>query len=1090
MVVMVLSLAAFGQHGAGWLIAATPPAVGSQLLAALVVGLLTAFALQLLLTNLGVAVGISALGFWSADASPQAASAPDATEAEDETDASSGSNSSGSNAVGVIGFAAGSGILLTINTVLFAACWLATRFSQVQDPVAGAITGIVIWSAYFLLLTWASSTAISSLVGSLLGSAAGGFRQIVSTVSAALSQSDAEPLTEARAIATIRQEIQAAISGADVQQTLESYLQTVAPPPASAVDWRHELEQVLADLDAEQIAQTSLNREQIVELLHQRTQRPVAELEPVAAQLESAWTQVAERSVRRDRTAELRQWLESAAPEELEFDHLAARLESPVPSKDALETSNGHTNGTNGHGEGRFALLKQIDLDRLKQAVLNRVDLSDLDVETVWNGLQTLQQKWLDFTAESDHEPEPFSVIRADVEAYLRRAYPWQLTDERVQTEFRDVLYDPEAAPEQVRRQLEQLHADEFTATLQQRDDLTEDEIQQITTQLKAIQTEVLETVKAAEIEEQKTYLEQRLKQSLSSISAVALKPEQWLQNLPELLAESGIAIATAATYFQESGRWKSLLAKAVDWTETEWAQLDDQLHHWREAAERPAEVAAEMPELLQSANETLAHQLDAYLRYTNLKQLTPEKIEQKVQALWDAACEQVPAPHASRLQIDQDAIAAVLQRRKGLRKKQRKAIQHQIETTWEQVTDAIAASSTAVVTHAQHTATETADMADRLVAWVTQTLERMDLDNRSLDALKDLVPDLLRLMASPVAGAWVLRHQLSQLDWDDLSQRLQQVSGMPEAQIRPLLKWLKARLYPLVKAPRRWASRAASRTQDFAAHVQDYLQQADKSALHSERLQQTLERLWTDTLETVDHSTVVQQLTSLQPDRLRVLLQQRPDLSELEVGAIASQIASLGQQFQTQISPSAASSDPSLLDQVAAQVDHALESFSLPDLSEIDLPNLKDVLSSSGSALSMLQNLVGSVVKAVPQGKFDEVQQTLRSSLQQLAQEAVLTWLQAQHWPTAAYRVVAERAEEIAAGLRQQLLQHIEQLQQETYRRLEETRRAAAAAAWWLFSTAFTGALSAAIAGATAAGTDWRQLAHLWLQSLPGLSS
>jgi hypothetical protein len=43
--------------------------VGSQILAALIVGLLVAFAFQLLLTTFGVAVGITALGF-RATASP------------------------------------------------------------------------------------------------------------------------------------------------------------------------------------------------------------------------------------------------------------------------------------------------------------------------------------------------------------------------------------------------------------------------------------------------------------------------------------------------------------------------------------------------------------------------------------------------------------------------------------------------------------------------------------------------------------------------------------------------------------------------------------------------------------------------------------------------------------------------------------------------------------------------------------------------------------------------------------------------------------------------------------------------------------
>ncbi|NJL37326.1 MAG: hypothetical protein HC840_09865 [Leptolyngbyaceae cyanobacterium RM2_2_4] len=68
------------------------------------------------------------------------------------------------------------------------------------------------------------------------------------------------------------------------------------------------------------------------------------------------------------------------------------------------------------------------------------------------------------------------------------------------------------------------------------------------------------------------------------------------------------------------------------------------------------------------------------------------------------------------------------------------------------------------------------------------------------------------------------------------------------------------------------------------------------------------------------------------------------------------------------------------------------------------------------------------------------------------------------------------------ASQLREKAMQPIEAMQQsaqeridaakrQTQQQIESTRKAAAAAAWWLFLTAFTGAASAAVAGAWAAG-------------------
>lgn len=190
----------------------TAPPIWAQLLTVLVIGVLTAFALQLLLTVLGIALGISVLQVGS-------------SEGDREDD-----RSSNSSAVGML---AGFGVFLTVNTVLFAACFLATKFGQVSDPVSGAIAGVVIWSAYFLLMLWLSSTAVSSLVGVVLDALTGGFRRIVSAIANALTGST-EPITEEQMLSSIREEMQAALNTVNLRQMIEEQLQTVSLPPAQA----------------------------------------------------------------------------------------------------------------------------------------------------------------------------------------------------------------------------------------------------------------------------------------------------------------------------------------------------------------------------------------------------------------------------------------------------------------------------------------------------------------------------------------------------------------------------------------------------------------------------------------------------------------------------------------------------------------------------------------------------------------------------------------------------------------------------------------------------------------------------------------
>jgi len=194
---------------------ASPP-IWAQLLTVLIIGLLTAFAFQLLLTVLGIALGISVLQVGISQDSEK-----------DSGENSEGDRSQNSSAVGML---AGFGVFLTVNTVLFAACFLAAKYGQVSEPVSGAIAGIVIWSAYFLLMLWLSSTAVSSLVGVVLDALTGGFRKIVSAIASALAGKEPEPITEEQMLSSIREEMQSALNTVNLRQMIESQLQTISLP--------------------------------------------------------------------------------------------------------------------------------------------------------------------------------------------------------------------------------------------------------------------------------------------------------------------------------------------------------------------------------------------------------------------------------------------------------------------------------------------------------------------------------------------------------------------------------------------------------------------------------------------------------------------------------------------------------------------------------------------------------------------------------------------------------------------------------------------------------------------------------------------
>src|SRR5207237_5420962 len=90
-------------------------------------------------------------------------------------------------------------------------------------------------------------------------------------------------------------------------------------------------------------------------------------------------------------------------------------------------------------------------------------------------------------------------------------------TRKTVKAEFKDIIYDPEAEPKQVLRQLERLNRDVFADLLQQRDDLTDTKISKIADRLEAVRQDALEHLVAAIAHQQEQSLRQQVESYLRS---------------------------------------------------------------------------------------------------------------------------------------------------------------------------------------------------------------------------------------------------------------------------------------------------------------------------------------------------------------------------------------------------------------------------------------------------------------------------------------------------------------------------------------------------------------------------------------------
>ncbi|HEY9878500.1 MAG TPA: hypothetical protein V6D29_08590 [Leptolyngbyaceae cyanobacterium] len=202
------------------------PALWAQLLTALVIGLLTTIAFQFLLTSLGVALGISVLSLRP--------TSPEVADDGDNADSVNPEAKSWLQIDSIVGLS----VVGTVNLGLFAACFLAAKFSQLQGPAEGAIAGITIWSAYLLLVIWVSAQTVNTAVSFLLDRATGGLRKVVGAIAQFFQPSEPEPISADKLMASVREEIQTALRSSELRALVEEQLratsQDALPAPYTA----------------------------------------------------------------------------------------------------------------------------------------------------------------------------------------------------------------------------------------------------------------------------------------------------------------------------------------------------------------------------------------------------------------------------------------------------------------------------------------------------------------------------------------------------------------------------------------------------------------------------------------------------------------------------------------------------------------------------------------------------------------------------------------------------------------------------------------------------------------------------------------
>src|SRR4028119_1385508 len=870
-----------------------------QFFVALIAGVIMAFGFQFLLTNFSIAAKISN---WDE-------ALPDDDDDDDE------SETLGRKVRKIEGLVGG-WVLVTVNLALFLACFLAVKLTSIASVDGAAIIGVVIWAAYFLTLVWLGSSAVGSMIGSLIKTAFSGVQGVMGTAGAAIGSkmaSDQMGNTVEASVAAVRRELSSAVDPESIRETLQDYVGSLQLPKLDVKEIRGQFEKLLGDVDIKPLAGSdvlkNVNRETFVDLIKSRTDFSQEEINQVADQLEGVWKQTfGKQQEQKDPNLELVDFLKFAAPDLLKSDELNAKLSQILESK-------------SGSSSGGMKRTMQLGVEALVNTVLSRTDLSDLDVEKISGQLQQLTAKGTEQAKSlaskvGDKVPAlPFNTAKADGENYLLNTQPWHLNRETIKQEFRDVIYDPEASPGAVLRQLELFNPDYFVGILGRREGFAPEQAAEIAEQLEAVRQEVLEIVQAAAGEEQPQDLRSRIEHYLRSTGKEELNPEGIERDFQALLEDRDAGFEALRDRLSQFNRYTlvQLLGQREDFSPEEADQLIGRLESSRD---RVISRAQELQEQAKSKAQELRQKVEDYLRNTNKEELNPEAIEREFQTLLNDPEAGFKALRERLSQFDRDTLVQLLSQRQDLSEEQINQAIDRIESVRDNIIHA-----------PQIVADKAKEQYEEITAKIGEYLRSTNLEELDPEGISR---DLTKLFENPKEGALAFRDRLSQVDRETLVKLLSQREDLSEEQINRTIDRLQDSIRSIVKSPRRLASRAQKTVRDFQGSLENYLRNTDKEALNPEGIKRDLQLLFSE--PGMGMQSLGDRVKHFDRDTLVALLSQREDISQEEANRIADQIESVRNQIVEQVQM-VQDKLQSAIDGIFAKIRDYLNSLDRPEL-------------------------------------------------------------------------------------------------------------------------------------------------------------
>ncbi|MBV6627650.1 MAG: MFS transporter, partial [Rivularia sp. (in: Bacteria)] len=330
----------------------------------------------------------------------------------------------------------------------------------------------------------------------------------------------------------------------------------------------------------------------------------------------------------------------------------------------------------------------QADRDTLVKLLSQRDDLSEEKVNEIIDNVQTTINDIVKAPRRlAKRTGERAKSFQTQIAEYLRNTEKEELNPEGIKRDLQKLLDDPKQGASAIQQRLSQADRDTLVKLLSQRDDLSEEKVNEI---IDNVQTTINDIVKAPNrlakrTKEQVANFQADIEEYLRNTEKEELNPEGIKRDLKILLQHprSGIEILGDRVSQFDRSTLVSVLSQREDISEEEANKIADQIESTRDSI---VQQYQQVQQQVQSAVDGTLNKIRNYLNSLERPELNYEGIKQDFTKLFDDPQMGVEALRNRLSEFDRDSLIAVLSSRDDISQKDANRIVSQIESARDSV--------------------------------------------------------------------------------------------------------------------------------------------------------------------------------------------------------------------------------------------------------------------------------------------------------------------------------------------------------------------------------------------------------------------